>query len=1061
MSITFGQLKFGDGLSAQTVIDDAMQQKASSKAAKSSSSRKHVTRAPTLQQLIESTAGPSAAPAPTRFNPMSLGRSVASVASPSSSSSRRRSSRRRRRVDNDDDISSSSSSSISSISSSSSSDSSDSSVVSEDEPQSKVTVANVVLESSSTTTTATDSSDSTQLWVPGVKLAAIVAAGASKSKRAAASAPTSQLPPLQMAVGDVVTLIDASSDALYLVVRHDVTLEVGTVPSSSVVFRGASGRDPERTSGLRSRDAAIYELFETEAAFVSQLKQQNAPDDVVSAHEAFLEALTERVSALDASTVIGDTLAAALSTFIVESIESPRMAFYAWALGALKAATPAAHADSALLVRASDTYANVLAAAKRSVEARARVQKLASMLGSAGENLALPARQLLREVAGLSTVDEYGRESKRHLLVFNDILLLCKKKKSLLRADELRVKKRIDLSRVRVGKSDLTLKIAQDCGLEIAHGPKFVRHFALLRRGSPGELCELHALLQEAIRTRCEQLDAGVGLPVQADIDRDEDDDVARQKSSRRMLRNTPPTSPRVQSPRTTSPAPIADADSDGEQDDEHDVVLPPGVRVVFALASSPESGKALVRDAASRRQATWRAIESTSDLRAQLPLPEAVSVIVLNGCVSTLRQARQFESTVTRPARVVMLDNGTAPTSDFQLIQNLYDGMSSADGGPLLAVLRGEQCSDSSALIAAIEGVHSLPDDDDTLPSYDAVTVAAPLSPPPPPPPPSYEAVMRTSKPTLLRAYRWDDLSKLPHFVGTMSASDIYVLLQAAKERTAVLRVADGGDRIEIAAIMRDETRHAKSGRALVFLPVLSTGEDSGASADAGPPLFYVPSMPHVLMSTIGGVLEALALKPFVPRQFHQFTWNGAASPGVCLHCLETMMEQHLRCRQCFRVVHVACAPNVAFGVCVGIALTPAETRLRLCRRVFDTLDTERTGYLLPAVLQRIFKMTDDDVARVLARADSNNDGKIEFDEFERLLQKRFLTAFESLDVDSDGLLSVDEVSSGLSRVGQVPQSAVDAYVTKLRTTNVRHIDFRDFVMAFFVAIVADNEQT
>jgi Ca2+-binding EF-hand superfamily protein len=1048
MSITFGQLKFGDGLSAQTVINDAMQQKASSKAVKSSSSRRHVTRAPTLQQLIESTA-PSAAPAPTRFNPMSLGRSVASV---SAASSRRRSSRRRRRVDDDDDISSSSSSSSSSFSSISS----DSSAVSEDEPQAKVTVANVVLESSSTTTTATDSSDSV-LWVPGVKLAATVAAGASKSKRAA-SAPTSQLPPLQIAVGDVVTLIDASSDALFLVVRHDATLEVGTVPSSAVVFRQASGRDPERTSGLRSRDAAIYELFETEATYVAQLKQQNAPADVVSAHEAFLKALTERVGALDASTVIGDTLAAALSTFIVESTESPRIAYYSWALGALKAATPAAHADSALLVRASDTYANVLAAAKRGVEARARVQKLAAMLGSAGENLALPARQLLREVAGLSTVDEYGRESKRHLLVFNDILLLCKKKKSLLRADELRVKKRIDLSRVRVGKSELTLKIAQDCGLEIAHGPKFVRHFALLRRSNPSELCELHAVLQEAIRTRCEQLDAGLGLPVQADVDRDEDDDVARQKSSRRMLRNTPPTSPRA-----TSPPPIADADSPssdgGEQDDEHAVVLPPGVRVVFALAASPESGKALVRDAASRRQATWRAVESTSDLRAQLPLPEAVSVLVLNGCVSTQRQARQFEATVTRPARVVLLDNGTAANSDFQLVLNLYDGMSSADGGPLLAVLRGEQCSDSSALIAAIEGVHSLPDDDE-LPDYqsDAVTVAAPLSPPPPPPP-SYEAVMRTSKPALLCAYRWDDVSKLPHFVGTMSASDIYVLLQAAKERTAVLRVADGGDRIEIAAIMRDdESRHAKSGRALVFLPVLSTGEGSGASADAGPPLFYVPSMPH-LAATIGSLLEALALTPFVPRQFHQFTWCGAASPGVCLHCLETMMEQHLRCRQCFRVVHIACAPNVAFGVCVGIALTPAETRLRLCRRVFDTLDTERTGYLLPAVLQRVFNMTDDDVARVLARADSNDDGKIEFDEFERLLQKRFLTAFESLDVDSDGLLSVDEVSSGLARVGQVPQSAVDAYVAKLRATNARHIDFRDFVMAFFVAIVAANE--
>ena len=58
------------------------------------------------------------------------------------------------------------------------------------------------------------------------------------------------------------------------------------------------------------------------------------------------------------------------------------------------------------------------------------------------------------------------------------------------------------------------------------------------------------------------------------------------------------------------------------------------------------------------------------------------------------------------------------------------------------------------------------------------------------------------------------------------MDRTDLYMLLRDVSPRTAVLRLAETGDRVEIVVLMLNDENDPSSGRALLHLPILCTKE-------------------------------------------------------------------------------------------------------------------------------------------------------------------------------------------------------------------------------------------
>ncbi|KAF8401302.1 hypothetical protein HHK36_012235 [Tetracentron sinense] len=104
--------------------------------------------------------------------------------------------------------------------------------------------------------------------------------------------------------------------------------------------------------------------------------------------------------------------------------------------------------------------------------------------------------------------------------------------------------------------------------------------------------------------------------------------------------------------------------------------------------------------------------------------------------------------------------------------------------------------------------------------------------------------------------------------------------------------------------------------------------------------------------------------------------------------------------------------------------------------RRAFDILDTDRDGKISPNDLRTFYAgfssgsnttTSDEDISSMISVADSNKDGFVEFDEFERVLNCRRSSArngvmedvFRVMDKDEDGKVGFDDLRSYMKLAG------------------------------------------
>ncbi|RXG43636.1 hypothetical protein VDGE_01237 [Verticillium dahliae] len=124
--------------------------------------------------------------------------------------------------------------------------------------------------------------------------------------------------------------------------------------------------------------------------------------------------------------------------------------------------------------------------------------------------------------------------------------------------------------------------------------------------------------------------------------------------------------------------------------------------------------------------------------------------------------------------------------------------------------------------------------------------------------------------------------------------------------------------------------------------------------------------------------------------------------------------------------------------------------------------LDTQKSGFLDFKGLQRGLKRIDhpmknagEMMRQILARVDTNEDGRIDYEEFRTFVEqteKQLLILFHSIDRDNNGKLDKAELQAAFKRAGLVvPMRKLDAFFNDIDLNNDGYITFgewRDFLL-------------
>jgi Ca2+-binding EF-hand superfamily protein len=141
----------------------------------------------------------------------------------------------------------------------------------------------------------------------------------------------------------------------------------------------------------------------------------------------------------------------------------------------------------------------------------------------------------------------------------------------------------------------------------------------------------------------------------------------------------------------------------------------------------------------------------------------------------------------------------------------------------------------------------------------------------------------------------------------------------------------------------------------------------------------------------------------------------------------------------------------------------------IEVLKRVFDKFDYDKSGFISPRELTNVFNAlglnnSEKACQDVFKQIDSNNSREIDFEEFFRLMQptlggqftrEQLSDAFRSFDKDKSGQISVRELSSILSALGQYyDDKQIARLIAKVDKNSDGHLSFEGicFLKLYFL---------
>ncbi|CAF0768172.1 unnamed protein product [Brachionus calyciflorus] len=136
-------------------------------------------------------------------------------------------------------------------------------------------------------------------------------------------------------------------------------------------------------------------------------------------------------------------------------------------------------------------------------------------------------------------------------------------------------------------------------------------------------------------------------------------------------------------------------------------------------------------------------------------------------------------------------------------------------------------------------------------------------------------------------------------------------------------------------------------------------------------------------------------------------------------------------------------------------------SSQLRELRRAFEELDSNNSKYLSRRELKQAFanldiRASEDEIDIVLNQMDTNQDGKIDFNEYARVMARNYykkhskedlIYAFKKYDINNSGNISVEELRTVLSKMCRfVSREEAEDLVRKVDRNKDGQINFEEF---------------
>jgi len=128
--------------------------------------------------------------------------------------------------------------------------------------------------------------------------------------------------------------------------------------------------------------------------------------------------------------------------------------------------------------------------------------------------------------------------------------------------------------------------------------------------------------------------------------------------------------------------------------------------------------------------------------------------------------------------------------------------------------------------------------------------------------------------------------------------------------------------------------------------------------------------------------------------------------------------------------------------------------------KKAFDYIDADHDGLLTVEELKTSLKISEEDAKNIISTVDRNNDGVINFDEFLRVVEKRFLDAFHNIDrKDNLGLFTKEELKKAYKKAGvSISERQIDEYFATLDENNDNMISLQEFIIAALPLVKFDK---
>ena len=134
------------------------------------------------------------------------------------------------------------------------------------------------------------------------------------------------------------------------------------------------------------------------------------------------------------------------------------------------------------------------------------------------------------------------------------------------------------------------------------------------------------------------------------------------------------------------------------------------------------------------------------------------------------------------------------------------------------------------------------------------------------------------------------------------------------------------------------------------------------------------------------------------------------------------------------------------------------SETKLAELKTAFMAIDKDQSGAISAEELKAVMEMvgqpaTDEQVEHMISNADCDENGKVEFPEFVKMMKKlmheqQIREAFQALDSDGSGKITVDELKEIMKAAGvDISEDQIDEMIKQADSDGDGSVNYEEFL--------------